>query len=147
MKKFSLLVILMIFQMVCIVTYGQETPAKQLTPTETVELWNRCYGTAEMDLCGDITTAKMRDDEPITVWIYDTYKQLKRIGYKKETSEVIEEKINGDVARVGVQSRIVAGGIYSDQKELFILQRIDDKWLIDNLIVGDEQLEEPKKQL
>lgn len=148
-KRFCtiLMITVIILQLVCLVTYGQETADKQLTPTETVQLWYRCYGTALMDQCGPITTAHMRDDAPITVWVYDTYKGLKRLGYKVETSEVLEEKINGEVALVAVQTRSVAGGIYADQKEILTLRRINGKWLIDDLIVGDEQLEKPKKQL
>ncbi len=114
----------------------------QTTPIETVEIWNAAYGTAEMDKCADITTAKMRDNKPKSVWVYDTWKQLDKIDYRKETSEIIRHKIENDSAVIIVQSRIYALNGYVDQKELFTLLHIDGTWLIDKLIVGDEVLEE-----
>lgn len=119
----------------------------QATPIETVELWNKTYGTAEMDQCGDITTAKMRDNKPKSVWVYDTWKQLDKIDYRKETSEIIQQKIDADIAIIVVQSRIYALDGYVDQKELFTLLNIDGTWLIDELVVGDEVLEEKHERL
>lgn len=142
----------MIMQFACIVTYGQEralpeaTPPER-TPTETIAIWNAGYGTAEMDACADVTTARMRDDKPKSVWVYDTWKKLNRLGYRKETSAVLQEKIDGDTAVVVLQTRIYADDVYSDQKELFTLMRVDGVWLIDALRVGDEILETQPEQL
>ena len=119
----------------------------QATPIETIELWNTTYGTAEMDQCGDITTAKMRDNKPKSVWVYDTWKQLDKIDYRKETSKIIRQKIDADMAVIVVQSRIYALDGYVDQKELFTLLNINGTWLIDELVVGDEVLEEKLQQL
>ncbi len=94
-----------------------------------------------MDKCADITSAKMRDNKPKSVWV-DTWKQLDKIDYRKETSEIIRHKIENDGAIIIVQSRICALNSYVDQKELFTLLHIDGTWLIDKLIVGDEVLEE-----
>ena len=125
--------------------FAQETPINQ-SPLEIIKLWNTCYGTAEMDRCANITTIAMRKGKPKSVWVYDTWKQLDKLDYQKETSEVIQEKIDGDVAIIVLQSRIYAVDGYVDQKELFKLVNINGEWLIDDLIVGDEVLEEEKEQ-
>ena len=138
----KVLISLIIIQLAFIsVIYGQATPI------ETVEIWNATYGTAEMDQCGDITTARMRDNKPKSVWVYDTWKQLDKIDYRKETSEIIRQKIDADIAVIVVQSRIYAIDGYVDQKELFTLLNIDGTWFIDELVVGDEVLEEKHEQL
>ncbi len=117
------------------------------TPREVVERWERCYGTADMDRCGAITTAKMRDNKPISVWVYDLWTKLHRIGYRKKKSELLKEKIDGTSAIIVLQARIDALDGFVDQKEMYKLIKIDDQWLIDDLIIGDEILEEELEEL
>ncbi len=116
------------------------------TPREVVELWEACYGTAEMDLCGEIVTPKMRDEKPISVWIYDAWKALDRIKYRREKSEVLREEIDEMTAIVVLQARIYALDGFVDQKELYRLLKIDGKWFIDGIIIGDEILEEEQEE-
>ena len=123
--------------------HAQETPAQ--TPLEVVELWNTTYGTADMDICANLTTAVMRKGKPKSVWVYDSWKQLNTLDYRKEESQIIQQKIDGNTAVIVLQTRIYADG-YVDQKELFKLIRVDGEWLIDELIIGDEVLEEERKQ-
>ena len=146
----KILLITIMLQLACLSgILAQENSAQealpQKTPLEIVELWNTCYGTADMDQCANLTTAAMRKEKPKSVWVYDTWKFLNAVEYRKEESEVLQEKIDGDAAVIVLQTRIYADG-YVDQKELFKLIQVDGEWLIDDLIVGDEVLEEEKKQ-
>lgn len=129
------------------ISSGTLPSAETRTPTETVAIWNAGYGTADMDACADVTTANLRDDKPKAVWVYDTWKHLTRLGYRKEQSDVLQEKIDGETAVVMLQTRIYAIDAYSDQKELFTLIRVDGVWLIDDVQVGDEILEKRPEQL
>lgn len=149
MKLFAstlLILCAMLIQSVA-VSDAQENPTGEaLTPAETVDLWNTCYGAATMDACGDITTANMRDNKPKSVWVYDSRKILNGLEQRKDSSEIIKEKIDGDTAMIIVQSRIYTVGGYADQKELFALVKVDGVWLIDDLVVGDEILEDEKQK-
>ncbi len=140
MKKLVCILILFLMCVSAVSVHAEETPA------EVVDAWEACYGTAEMDQCGEIVTAKMRDDKPISVWVYDAWKALDRIKYRKEQSEVLKEEIDEMTAIVVLQARIYALDGYVDQKELYRLWKIDGEWFIDGIIIGDEILEEEQEE-
>lgn len=127
--------------------YAQESPVEALTPTETVKLFEACYGTAEMDTCAEIVTVGFRNNKPKSVWVYDTWKALNKAQYRKESSEVLRQKIDGDTAYVILQTRIDTAGGFADQKEMYTLLKVDGVWLIHDLRIGDEFLEEEQQQL
>ena len=63
--------------LIVVLTFIPAVYAEQ-TPREVVEIFDDAYGTADMDRCGPITTAKMRKDRPASVWVYDIWKGLQR---------------------------------------------------------------------
>ncbi len=145
MKKFAciLIVLLAVGVLLAVVPAAYA----ERTPSEVVKLWESCYGTAEMDRCGPITTAKMRNDKPESVWVYDVWKDLHRAEYRKEGSEVLKEEIGGEAAIIILQTRIYAMDGYVDQKEMYKLIKVEGEWLIDELVIGDEILEEDLEEL
>ena len=116
-------------------------------PTEVVEFFDRAYGTHLMDEIADITTPKFRKNKPKAVWIVDTWKALQKIKYGRLGSSIIKTKVkdNRAVVILQVSIRAIAGEV--DQKEIYYLIKDGDKWLIDELIVTEEEIDTDKLEL
>jgi hypothetical protein len=109
--------------------------------------FNVCYGTACMDECADITTAKFRDNEPKSVWVDDTWKALRQMKYEKLNSSVIDSKIENGKALVILNPAINTKAGKTTQKDVYFLSRKGDMWLIDEQIVTDEEVDVEKLAL
>jgi len=90
MKTFKIpLLLILLLPALCIIgcnsiiqgTNNSNTPSKD--PIEVVKLFFETYGTPRMDEIGPYTSAKFRDDKPMSVWVAETWKALKQMQYEK----------------------------------------------------------------
>ena len=110
-------------------------------PIEVVKLFFQTYGTPQMDEIGPYTTAKFRDDKPMSVWVTETWKALKQMQYEKLEIKVLDSKITDKNALVAVQAKIKTMAGEVDQKEIYSLILENNRWLIDDLVVTDEDID------
>ena len=107
---------------------------------KTVLLFAETYGTARMDEAAAITTMNFRGGVPGSVWVAEVWPKLKIFEYKKLKTKILSIKIDGDKAIVIVQAKISTAGGDAVQKEIFSLVRFQDKWLVDDLRVMEEDV-------
>jgi uncharacterized protein YchJ len=114
------------------------------SPEQVVELFQKSYGTPRMDEIGPYTTENFRDNMPITVWVNKTWNNLKKFGYNKVEFKLLDVEYNDlkDHAKVTAAARIKTEACTATQKEIYLLIKEGDYWLIDDLIVTDEVLDE-----
>ena len=121
--------------------------AQPKSPIEVVKLFDKCYGRPCMDEIANYTTPKFRDNKPKSVWVVDTWKTLKEIKYEKLNSSVIDTKVKDDKAIVVTETKIKTVVGETTQKDIFYLIKQGERWLIDELIVTDEEIDLNKIQL
>jgi len=121
--------------------------AQEKSPIEVVKLFDKAYGSPSMDEIANYTTPKFRDNRPKSVWVVDTWKTLKEIKYEKLNSSVIDTKIKADKAIVATEGKIKTVVGETTQKEIFYLVKQGERWLIDQLIVTDEEIDLNKIKL
>jgi hypothetical protein len=116
------------------------------TPSEVVTEWTKVYG-IDMDKASELTTLEFREGKAKKDWASEYFKLLKSAKYKHLGGKVIEEKIEGDKAVVVLQAEIdtVAGS--AKQKEFYLMKRIHSQWLIDDIIVKEEEVEGLKEEI
>ena len=118
---------------------NSDIPSKD--PIEVVNLFFETYGTPQMDEIGPYTTAKFRDDKPMSVWVAETWKALKQMEYEKLEIKILDSKIKDKNAFVAVQAKIKTMAGEVDQKEIYSLILENNRWLIDDLVVTDEDID------
>ena len=94
-----------------------------------------------MDEIAYYTTPGFRDNKPKSVWVVNTWKTLKEIQYQRHNSSIIDSKIKGDKVIVIMEAKIKAVAGEVAQKEFYYLIKGGDRWLIDELIVTDEEID------
>ena len=114
--------------------------AETKSPEEVVKMFIAGYGTARMDEAADLTTDKFRGDRPKSVWVVETWKTLNAIEYGRKESKVIDSRIGEKKAVVLVESEITTNPANAVQREIYILTKDENRWLIDDLIVTDEKI-------
>ena len=72
---------------------------------------------------------------------------LRDIEYERKSAEIISQKVKDDKAIVVIQSKITSVGGEADQKEVYILVRTKNTWLINELIVTDEEVSEIEMEI
>ena len=115
--------------------------AEPKTPVEVVEVFIDGYGTAKMDQAAKHTTAKFRNDKPKSVWVQETWNALNELKYGHKDSSVIDTKVGDEKAVVVVDAKITTVAADARQKEIYILVKQEDRWLIDELILSDEKVQ------
>ena len=100
-----------------------------------------------MDEIADCTTPQFRDNKPKSVWVVDTWKTLKDIQYERLNSSVIESKVKGDKAIIIVEAKIKTAAAEATQKQIYYLVKVGERWLIDELVVTDEEIDPEKMRL
>ena len=122
-------------------TLPSSSDAEEKSPKAVVLQWIEVYG-EDLDRASDLTTLEFRDNKTKKAWADKTSSILKSFKYKHLGGKIIAEKVNGDYAVVILDARIdtIAGG--AKQKELYELKRIDGKWLINDIVVKEEELED-----
>ena len=121
--------------------------AQPKSPLEVVQLFDKAYGGPLMDEIADYTTPKFRDNKPKSVWVVDTWKTLRKIGFQRLNCSVIHTKVKGDKAVVVTETKIKTVAGETTQKDIFYLIKQGERWLIDELIVTDEDFDPNKVQL
>jgi hypothetical protein len=122
--------------------------AQPKPPLEVVRLFEKHYSGPLMDEIADLTTPRFRDNKPKAVWIVETWKTLNKIKYEKLNSSVIDSKVEGDKAIVVLKAKITtAGSGEVSHKEVYYLVKEGGTWLIDDLIVTDEEIDLEKMEL
>jgi hypothetical protein len=111
--------------------------APDATPGEVVMAWTRLYGqdTAKAAL---LTTERFRGGEPPQPWAKRVQQALEEISYRHLGGMIESETVRGDSAVVVLKASIVAVDGISTQREIYTLNRVGGRWLIDELRVEDE---------
>ena len=81
------------------------------------------------------------------MWVVDTWRALNKLEYGHTNSKVVDSKIANDKAIVLVDSKITTAAADAKQKEVFSLTKEGGRWLIDDLIVMDEEVDLDKLPL
>jgi len=107
-----------------------------------VKLFDKAYGGPLMHEIADYTTPGFRDNKPKSVWVVDTWKSLNKLKYKRLNSSIISSKVNDDEAIVIMESKIKTAAGEAIQKEVYYLVKEGKRWLIDELVVADEEIDQ-----
>lgn len=95
-----------------------------------------------MDAIAGYTTAKFRLNRPKSVWVVDIWRALKKMKYTRVGSAVVKSKVNGKKkAVILVEAKIKIDEKETTQKEIYYLTREAEKWLIDDLVVVDGEVD------
>jgi len=124
-----------------ILVHANSIYAEPKTPVQVVKFFIVGYGTSQMDDVADYTTAKFRDNKPKSVWVVETWRALKKLKYGRKAGKVIDSKIAGDKAIVLIDSEITTAAADVKQREVYTLTKEGGMWLIDDLIVMDEEID------
>ncbi len=100
-----------------------------------------------MDELATFTTANFRDNKAKSVWVVDTWRALHQLKYKKLSGKIIDSKVKGERAVIIVQSKIGTAAGEANQKEIFYLVKSGKRWLINELVVTDEEVDLDKIEL
>jgi hypothetical protein len=79
--------------------------------------------------------------------VVDTWKALRKMNDEKINSSILDSKVKGDRAVVIVNTTFSTVGGEASKKETFYLVKEADRWLIDELVVTDEEIDGDKIQL
>jgi hypothetical protein len=114
------------------------------SPEQVVELFQKTFGTPRMDEIGPYTTENFRDNQPITVWISKTWEQLNIFEYEKVDFKLLGIEYNDtkNFAKITGAAKIKSAAATVTQKELYLLKKEGDFWLIDELKVTEEEIKE-----
>jgi len=121
--------------------------AQHKSPLEVVKLFDKAYGGPLMHEIAEYTTPNFRDNKPKSVWVVDTWKSLQKIQYERLNSSIIDSKIKDDKAVVIMEAKIKTACGALRQKEIYYLVKEGERWLIDELIVTDEEIDPEKLRL
>jgi hypothetical protein len=95
-----------------------------------------------MDVIAGYTTAKFRLNRPKSVWVVDVWRALKKMKYKRVGSAFVDSKFNDNKkAVILVEAKIKINEKETTQKEVYYLTREAEKWLIDDLVVVDGDID------
>ena len=94
-----------------------------------------------MDQAADVTTAEFRDNKPKSVWVAENWSLLSGLKYAHTYSKIIDTEIKDEKAIVLVDAEITTKAADAKQKEVYRLVKEGGRWLIDDLIVTDEEVD------
>lgn len=116
--------------------------AQDKSAVDVVNLFGSHYGGPDMDAIAGYTTAKFRLSRPKSVWVAEVWRALKKMKYKRLNSTVVDSMIKGDrKAAILVEAKIKIDEKETTQKEIYYLTRKGEKWLIDDLVVVDGEVD------
>jgi hypothetical protein len=80
---------------------------------------------------------------PITVWINKTWHQLNTFEYEKTAFKLLDTEYNDlkTLVKITVAAKIKSAAASAAQKEIYLLIKEGDCWLIDELIITDEKVD------
>ena len=116
--------------------------AQDKSAVYVVNLFDSHYGGPDMDAIAGYTTAKFRLNRPKSVWVVDIWRVLKKMKYKRVGSVVVDSKFNDNKkAVILVEIKIMIDEKETTQKEIYYLIQAGKKWLIDDLVVVDGDID------
>ncbi len=116
--------------------------AQDKSAVEVVNLFDSHYGGPDMDIIAGYTTAKFRLNRPKSVWVVDVWRALKKMKYKRVGRAVVDSKFNDNKkAVILVETKIKIDEKETTQKEIYYLIQAGEKWLIDDLVVVDGEVD------
>jgi hypothetical protein len=116
--------------------------AQDKSAVEVVNLFDSHYGGPDMDVIAGYTTAKFRLNRPKSVWVVDVWRALKKMKYKRVGSAVVDSKFNDNKkAVILAETKIKIDEKETTQKEIYYLIQAGEKWLIDDLVVVDGEVD------
>jgi hypothetical protein len=121
--------------------------AGQASPTQVVKRFCVDYGGPGMDKSARLTTSHFRNNRPKSVWVSDTWRDLKQLAYRRLHQAVSQTKIDKDRAAVILEARIETLAGETRQKEIYYLIRKSHTWLIDELQIVEEDIEISREEL
>ena len=142
-KSFKIIYLLIAFSLINL----SISQAQEKSPIEVVKLFGKAYGSPSMDEISNYTTPKFRDNRPKSFWVVDTWKTLKEIKCQRLNGAVIDTNVKGDRAVVVTETKIKTIVGKTSQKDIFYLIKQGKRWLIDKLIVTDEEIDLNKIKL
>ncbi len=116
--------------------------AQDKSAVDVVNLFDSHYGGPDMDVIAGYTTASFRANRPKSVWVADIWRVLKKMKYKRLNSTVIDSRVKNDrKAVVVIEAKIEIANKETTQKEIYYLIQAGEKWLIDDLVVVDGEID------
>ena len=116
--------------------------AQDKSAVDVVNLFGSHYGGPDMDVIAGYTTASFRANKPKSVWVVDVWRVLKKMKYKRLNSTVIDSRVKNDrKAVVIIEAKIEIANKETTQKEIYYLIQKGEKWLIDDLVVADGEID------
>ncbi len=100
-----------------------------------------------MDEIADYTTPNFRNNKPKSVWVVETWKTLQKIQYERLNSSIMHSEIKDDKAVVIMEAKIKTACGALRQKETYYLVKKGERWLIDELVITDEDIDPEKLRL
>lgn len=149
MKPFFFLLILILVPFGAKAGTAGQSSDSALTPEQVVALFRDTYGTARMDEIGPHTTAKFRQDRPISAWVVEEWEDLYDMGYEKLAFKIVESTVDQGNGRASVaaNAKIRDEEGVVDQREIYMLILEGSIWKIDELYVVDQATIEDNQAL
>ena len=142
----NIFVAILLFSVIAACSFNNKTDPP-LSIDQTIYLYAETYGTARMDETGDIVTENFRDGKPISVWVADSWKTLHQLEYEKLETKILSTKIKKDHAIVIADGKIRTKAGETRHKEIYILEKVNGHWLIDDLRITDEDISMPEVEI
>ncbi|MEZ4551937.1 MAG: hypothetical protein R2874_16125 [Desulfobacterales bacterium] len=120
-----------------------QSPNNEATQIEkTVLLFGESYGTVGTIDAANVTSTKFRDGIPAPIWAQRIRTRLELIEYRRIKTEIVSVKIIDKenavvIARADIKT--IVGS--ATQQEKYFLIRPQEKWLIDDMQVQEEETE------
>ena len=126
-----------------IIILALSSPSYALTnsPMEIVSEWVSAYG-VDQDRASELTTVKFREGIPKKIWADETFKILKKGGYKNIDFDFLGISVRDISSMIVIKSTIETVMGITQQKEIYILNVEDGKWLIEDIMVEEERTKE-----
>jgi len=142
----KIFVAVLLFSVIAACSFTDKTDPP-LSINQTIHLYADTCGTARMDETGDIVTENFRDGKPVSVWVVETWKTLQQLEFEKLETKILSTKIKGDKALAIVDGKIRTKAGETRHKEIYILEKVNGHWLIDDLRITDEDISMPEVEI
>ncbi len=130
---------ILVFMSFGVLTNSQENVYNvyNVSPTDIVKKWIEIYG-RDFDEASELTTLSFRNGITKKDWASKISKIMESIEYEHLGGKVVAEITKKDKSINILQSKIktIVGGSY--QKEVYELHNIEGKWLINEIVVKEE---------
>ena len=126
---------------IIILTLSSSSFAQNNSPMDIVNEWINVYG-IDQDRASELTTLKFREGIPKKIWADETFRILKKGGYKNINYNFLGVSVRDVSSMIVIESTIETIVGITQQKEIYILSMEDGKWLIEDLIVEEERTKE-----